>query len=329
MINDMASLKQAMEHMDAEDAAVAQAAKDRAAQILADARLDFAKLAELIEQRRLLLRPRILASIKRMDQPASLGDAAFRDTHASLRKEGQSFRQIAEALELSGGAAHRDEEQALRSELDHRMEPDRQRDDPASTSAPPVGTHLVSFPLRHPIRFLVIAVLMVMLVNALRDFAGSGRQIPGYRASMNARQNADAAMSSAGSLLRRRSSEQAGTPPTPPAPVPSTSPADQPAPTASPAGPAASSAPVPAAPAANESAAPSPSASPSAPVPSTPPRAETKSGPPPAPRANDPHRTARLRSLDDLMPDRMRRNSQSAGPCIGGAGGCFWGGGRY
>jgi hypothetical protein len=34
MIDDMASLKQAMEQMDADDVAVAEAAKDRAAQIL-------------------------------------------------------------------------------------------------------------------------------------------------------------------------------------------------------------------------------------------------------------------------------------------------------
>ena len=64
MINDMASLKQAMEQMDADDTAVSQAAKDRAAQILSDSRLSFSKMADLIEQRRLLLRPKIVASIK-------------------------------------------------------------------------------------------------------------------------------------------------------------------------------------------------------------------------------------------------------------------------
>jgi hypothetical protein len=80
MIDDMALLKQVMEQMDAEDPAVAQTAKDRAAQILSDAKLNFSKMAELIEQRRLLLRPRIVAGIKRMDQPGMLGDAAFRDT---------------------------------------------------------------------------------------------------------------------------------------------------------------------------------------------------------------------------------------------------------
>src|SRR5712675_544293 len=101
MIDDMAPLKQAMEQMDAEDPTAAQAAKDRAAQILSDAKLSFSKMAELIEQRQLLLRPRIVAGIKRMDQPGMLGDAAFRDTGSALRREGQSFRQIAEAIELA------------------------------------------------------------------------------------------------------------------------------------------------------------------------------------------------------------------------------------
>ena len=49
MIDDMAGLKKAMEQMDAEDPVVAQAAKDRAAQTLSDAKLSFAKMADLIE----------------------------------------------------------------------------------------------------------------------------------------------------------------------------------------------------------------------------------------------------------------------------------------
>ncbi len=101
MIDDMAVLKQAMEQMDAEDPEVAQAAKDRAAETLGKAQLSFSKIAELIEQRRLLLRPRIVAGIKRMDQPGMIGDAAFRDAGSALRREGQSFRQIAEAIEFS------------------------------------------------------------------------------------------------------------------------------------------------------------------------------------------------------------------------------------
>ena len=74
MIEDMASLKQAMEQMDAQDPAVAEAAKHRAADILGASKLSFSKMAELIEQRRLLLRPRIVASIKRMDQPDDVTD---------------------------------------------------------------------------------------------------------------------------------------------------------------------------------------------------------------------------------------------------------------
>jgi hypothetical protein len=101
MIDDMALLKQAMEQMDAEDLTVALAAKDRAAQILGDAGLSFFKMAALIEQRGLLLRSRIVANIKRMDGPGMLGEAAFRDAGSALRKEGQSFRQVAEAIELT------------------------------------------------------------------------------------------------------------------------------------------------------------------------------------------------------------------------------------
>ena len=115
MINDMTSLKKAMEQMDAEDVAVAEAAKDRAAKILSDSGLNFSKLAELIEQRRLLLRPRIVTNIKKMDQPEMLSDAVFRDVSASLRREGQSFRQIAEALELNGGTAPRYEDVTRKS----------------------------------------------------------------------------------------------------------------------------------------------------------------------------------------------------------------------
>src|SRR5260370_16896404 len=102
MMDEMALLKQGMERMDAEDPVVAQAAKDRAAQILGDAKLSFSKMAELIERHRLLLRPRIVANIKRMDQPGMLADAAFRDAGSALRRQGQSFPQIAEAIELTG-----------------------------------------------------------------------------------------------------------------------------------------------------------------------------------------------------------------------------------
>jgi hypothetical protein len=332
---DMASLKKAMEQMDADDTAVAHAARDRAAEILSDARLNFAKLADLIEQRRLLLRPKILASIKRMDQPASLGDGAFRDTGASLRAEGQSFRQIAEALELGGEIAPRHEEPAHRGELLHRTEFDGERDDPAWPAASPLVTRLMSYPLRHPVRFLVIAVLAFVVFNALRDFTWTGWHFPGYRAGLGAaRQHADAAMSSSRSSARP---PEAATPQTPPAPTPSASPADQAVPSSSSAGPATSPAPSTAAapPSANESPLPAPSptasAGPSAPVPptSTPSRSQARGATPSTSGANNPPRTVRSRILDEFTPDRLRRNSQAAGPCFAGAGGCYWGGGRY
>src|SRR6202166_4301444 len=119
MIDDLALLKQAMEQMDAEDPTVAQAAKDRAAQTLSDARLSFAKMADLIEQRQLLLQPRIVARIKRMDQPGMLGDSAFRDAGSALRKEGQSFREIAEAVERTGRPTPRYEDPVRKSEPLH------------------------------------------------------------------------------------------------------------------------------------------------------------------------------------------------------------------
>src|SRR4029450_12325677 len=153
MIDDMASLKQAMEQMDADDVAVAEAAKDRAAQLLSDAKLSFSKMAELIEQRRLLLRPKIVTSIKRMDQPHTLGDAAFRDTGASLRREGQSFRQIAEALELSGGTVPRYEDTAHKRDVLYQMEMESGPDGPAWPRVPTLAMRLFGYPFRHPIRF--------------------------------------------------------------------------------------------------------------------------------------------------------------------------------
>src|SRR5882724_1994928 len=195
MIDDMASLKQAMEQMDADDVAVAQAAKDRAAQILSDARLIFSKIAELIEQRRLLLRPRIVTSIKRMDQPDTLGDAAFRDTGASLRREGQSFRQIAEALELNGGTATRYEDTVHKGVALYQTEMESEPDGPDWPRAPTLVMRIAGYPFRHPIRFLTIALLAVLLFNGLRDFAGFERRISGYVGDVStARERADAAV---------------------------------------------------------------------------------------------------------------------------------------
>ena len=332
MIDDMASLKQAMEQMDADDVAVAQAAKDRAAQILSDAKLSFSKMAELIEQRRLLLRPKIVTSIKRMDQPDALGDAAFRDTGASLRREGQSFRQIAEALELSGGATPRYEETVRKGDVLYQMGMESELDGPAWPREPALVMRIVRYPLRHPIRFLVIALLAVMLFNGLRDFTGVGRRISGYVADVStARERADAAMSSVSSFVERRimrPSQEAAAPPTSPAAVPSPSPAASPPPATPSTGPAVTSAPpaTGAGSSANESAPP-----PNAPAspPAQTPRPDARGVPPSNPAAKDRPQTVHPHALEDVMPARIRRNSRTAAPCIGGVGGCYWGGGQY
>jgi hypothetical protein len=95
---------------------------------------------------------------------------------------------------------------------------------------------IVGYPFRHPIRFLTIAVLAVMLFNGLRDFAGLGRRISGYVGDVSAaREHADAAMSSVSSFVEKRimrPSQEAAGPPTSTAPIPSPSPANSPPPAA-------------------------------------------------------------------------------------------------
>ena len=327
MIDDMASLKQAMEQMDADDAAVAEAAKDRSAKILSDAKLNFSKMAELIEQRRLLLRPRIVTGIKRMDQPDALGDAAFRDTGALLRREGQSFRQIAEALELNGGTATRYEDTVHKGDALHQIEMESEPDGPDWPRAPTLVMRIAGYPFRHPIRFLTIALLAVLLFNGLRDFAGFERRISGYVGDVSAaRERADAAVSSVSSLVMRPSQEAAGPPtstasppsPSPPPATPSTGSTVTSAPPATAAGSSA-----------NESASPAPPpAAPASPTTQTP-RLDARSALPSNPAAKDRPQTVYPRALQDIMPARIRRNSRMAGPCIGGVGGCNWGGGQY
>jgi hypothetical protein len=357
MIDDIALLKQAMEQMDAEDPTVAQAAKDRAAQALSDARLNFSKMAELIEQRRLLLRPRILALIKRMDQPGMLGDSAFRDTGSALRKDGQSFRQIAEAIELSDRPASRYEGPVRMSEPPYQMvsEPGT----PAWLRALGFVASIVFFPLLHPIRFLAIALIAILLFYGLRGFVAFGQQASGYFDRVAAvRQSADKAMSSVSSFVNehvwrqsRDATADATAPPTPPASIPSP-PAQPPSATPSPpsatpqAPPAAASAPPATAPAppANRSVPPAPSsAAPAGPPVSTPSR-EARGKPPskwaedceaaeedccPEPRRGAPVADDPLRVLKKIIPEGAARNSRVAGPCIGGVGGCSWGGGQY
>ena len=316
MINDMAPLKKAMEQMDAEDATVAEAAKDRAAKILADAGLNFSKLAELIEQRRLLLRPSIVTNIKRMDQPEMLSDSAFRAAGASLRREGQSFRQIAEALELNGGSAARYGDAAARDV------PYELASGPRGTWRSPPVTRVVmrilGYPLQHPIRFLTIALLAVLLFNGLRDLTGLGRRVSGYAGGISAaRERWDAVTSSVSSFFEKRltpSSREAAAPPgsTAPSPSPSPSPANPPPSAAPSSGPA-----VTAVPGATTPAPPS-----AAPPPTTAPASR-----PPA--VKDRRQAAQRRPIEEWVPADIRRNSRMGGRCVGGVGGCYWGGGHY
>jgi hypothetical protein len=302
MINDMASLKKAMEQMDAEDATVAEAAKDRAAKLLSDSGLNFSKLAELIEQRRLLLRPRIVANIRKMDQPEILSDAVFRDVSASLRKEGQSFRQIAEALELNDGTAPRYEGTARRIDGPVRLWP----------RALAFAMRTVGYPLRHPIRFLVVALLALMLLNGLRDFVGFGRRMTEYAGSVSAaRGHWDAVTSSVRYFFEKRltaPSQQAAAPPTSATPAPPAS--TVPTPSPSPANPPPSAA---------------PSTGPA--VKSVPPA--TTAAPPSKPAAKDRRQAERTRTLEEIVPPEIRRDSRGGGRCTGGIGGCYWGGGHY
>jgi hypothetical protein len=353
MIDDMTLLKQAMEQMDTEDPAVAQAAKDRAAQILSDAKLSFSKMAELIEQRRLLLRPRILANIKRMDQPGMLGDSAFRDTGGALRKDGQSFRQVAEAIELTGRLATPNQDLVQKSEW-----PDQTASEPAAPAWPgALVESIVFFPLRRPIRFLAIAALFILLFYAF-GFVAPGQQGSGYfDVVAAARHSADKAMSSVSSFVNHeilRQSKEATAPPTPPASIPSPPAAAPSPPSATPsATPAPASAPPApaAAPAANAQAPPGPppaapappSAAPAGPPISTP-RRDARGEPPSNSAANcgaaradrhpwsrrcAPFEDGRPRAFEVKIPEGIPRNSRMAGPCIGGVGGCYWGGGQY
>jgi hypothetical protein len=203
MIDDMALLKQAMEQMDAEDPVVAQAAKDRAAIILGDARLSFLKMAELIEQRRLLLRPMIVANIKRMDQPGMLGDAAFRNAGSALRREGQSFRQIAEAIEHTGRPTPGYEDPVQQSEP--LQQTAGEPGEPAWRRALALVRRIVFFPLRRRILSLAIALIAILLLYALQGFLTIGEQVLGNSDGIAAvRHSADKAMSSVSSFVNEK-----------------------------------------------------------------------------------------------------------------------------
>ena len=347
MIDDMAGLKKAMEQMDAEDPVVAQAAKDRAAQTLSDARLNFAKMADLIEQRRLLLRPRIVANIKRMDQPGMLGDAAFRDAGSALRKEGQSFRQIAEAIERTGRSTPGYEDPVRKSEPLQQMASGPGA--PAWRRALGFFTRIVFFFLRRRILSLAIALLAILLSYALPGFVSPGQQVAKYVDGIAAaRRSTDQAISSVSSFIHERilrQSKEASAPPISPAPIPS-----PPSATPSAAPPTASAPPATApapsastsAPLAPPSAAPAPPSAAPADRPASAPRRDARAAPPaksaancaetredryPCSRRSTPFENDRPSAVEDVIPERIRR--KSAGPCIHGVGGCAWGGRQF
>jgi len=351
MIDDMALLKKAMEQMDAEDPVVAQAAKDRAAQTLSDAKLSFSKMAELIEQRRLLLRPRIVASIKRMDQPGMLGDAAFRDAGSALRREGQTFGQIAEAIERTDRPTSEYEDPVWNSEPLERME--NEPGAPAWRRALGFVTRAV---LRHRIVSLAIALLAILLSYALPGFVSPGQQVAKYVDGIAAaRRSTDQAISSVSSFIHERilrQSKEATAPPAPPAPIPSAPAAAASPPSATPsnAPPTASAppatAPAPSAstsiPLAPPSAAPAPPSAAPTGRPASAPRRDARGEPPaksaadcatgredPCARRSTPSENDRPRASEDIIPERIRRKSHVAGPCIHGVGGCAWGGRQY
>ena len=352
MIDDMALLKRTMQQMDAEDPTVAQAAKDRAAQILGEAKLNFAKMAELIEQRRLLLRPAIVARIKRMDQPGSLGDAAFHDTGTALRKEGQSFLQIAEAIEASDRPAPPARSDTAVHESEPHYAMDDEPDAPAWLRALLFIGRMVLFPVRHPLRSLAIGLFALVLLYGVRGIVVLSEWASGYSHSATAVHRVDTAISSVKAFVHERISPQAReTQPTPDTPTPSPTTAAASPPSATPSA-TPEAAPSSAAPA---TAPPSP-----APVAASPPPAATAPAPtangtvavapplpapapssaaPMAPPDGAPRRDARVaasrpaanrpRTFEEALPDGQRRNSRVAGPCRGGVGGCYWGGMQF
>jgi hypothetical protein len=342
MIDDMALLKQAMEQMDAEDPVAAQAAEERAAQILGDARLSFSKMAELIEQRRLLLRPTIVANIKRMDQPGVLGDAAFRNAGSALRREGQSFRQIAEAIERTGRPApgHQDPMQQGEPQQQMAIEPS----EPAWRRVLAIVRKIVFFPLLRRMLSLAIALIAILLLYALQGFLAIGEHVLGSSDGIAAvRHSADTAMSSVSSFVNENilpRSKETTAPPTSPAPISSP-------PAAAPSPPSATPSSAPAAASAPPTTAPTPpapaSAAPAGPSVSTPTRNARGEPPPksaancgaargdryPCARRSAPIENNRPRAFEDMTSETIRRNSRTAGPCSGGVGGCYWGGGQY
>jgi len=182
---------------------VAQAAKDRAAQVLSEANLSFAKMAEMIEQRRLLLRPRIIAGIK---AHGSARHARRRGIPRRRQRAAQRRPELFVRLPRPSNSIAPDPSPDTKNRCGWISARVRWRVKPVM---PPGFTEpawlralffvagIILFPLRHPIRFLALVLVAILLFYALRGFVSLGQQASAYSDGVGAiRHGADRALSS-------------------------------------------------------------------------------------------------------------------------------------
>jgi len=259
MIDDMAPLKKAMEQMDAEDPDVAQAAKEQAAQTLSDAKLSFSKLAELIEQRRLLL------AAQDRDRPQTHGSARHAWRRGLPRRRQRAPERRSELSAKLPKPSNLTADPRPNTRIWHRgASPLRQAANEMPYGMPKRATVMgcrtnhrtgcrtspctgcratcvcrmaewcsvfvaalfLPVPTSHK-RFLMLALVAFLLFYALRGIVGLGQPVTGHPESVaTARRGADSVMSSVSSFINeqilRRTKEPAATP-TPQAPIPSPS----------------------------------------------------------------------------------------------------------
>jgi hypothetical protein len=155
-------------------------------------------------------------------KPGTTG-AAFRDAGSALRREGQSFRQIAEAIERTGRPAPGYENPVQQREPLQQMA--SEPGEPAWRRALALVRKIVLFPLRRRIMSLAITLIAILLLYALHGFVAIGEQFSGYFDGAGAvLTSADKAISSLSSFVNERilpQSKEATAPPMPPVPIPS------------------------------------------------------------------------------------------------------------
>jgi hypothetical protein len=157
-----------------------------------------------------------------------------------------------------------------------------------------------------------------------------GQQVLKYFDGIAAvRHSADQAISSVSSFIHERilrQSKEATAPPTPSAPIPPAPSANSPAP---PTPPSAAPAPPPAAPAGLGVSTPSRDARGKPPSRSAAKCGAAREDRYPWSRCCAPFEDVRPRAFEDIIPEGVSRHSRMTGPCIGGVGSCYWGGGQY